>query len=160
MSESSLKRPTVLQNVHQIQRWDPTQRGRGIGGLFRAVSSLFKPMVKTLGSTALKAARSSTGKLIGNALKEQAISSAINLTADAIRGNDLKESLQNEVGATREKIGDAVANISSMKRKQKTFPAKSHKKMKRHNLRVSTAKNVPRGYASYIDNKARDILMD
>ena len=52
--------------------------------------------------------------MIGNALKEQAINSAINLTADAIRRNDLNESLQNEVGATRQTIGNVVEDIGSM----------------------------------------------
>ena len=97
----------------------PFQRGRGIGGLLRAAGSLFKPLFKTLGSTALKAARSNTGKMIRNALKEQAINSAINLTADAIQGNDWNESLQNEVGATRQTVGNVVKGIGSMTRKRK-----------------------------------------
>ena len=60
------------------------QKGRGIGGLLRAASSLFKPFFKTVGSTALKVARSNTGKAIGKALKEQAISSAKNIAIDTI----------------------------------------------------------------------------
>ena len=51
------------------------QRGRGIGGLLRLVKSVFSPLVKTVA----KAVKSNTGKALGNALKEQAISSAINL---------------------------------------------------------------------------------
>ena len=69
------------------------QRGRGIGGLLRLVKSVFSPLVKTVA----KAAKSNTGKVLGNALKEQAISSAINLTGDVIQGNNLKESLKNEL---------------------------------------------------------------
>ena len=134
----------------------PSQRGRGIGGLLRAAGSLFKPLFKTLSSTALKAARSNTGKMIGNALKEQAINSAINLTADAIRGNDLNESLQNEVGATRQTVGNVVEGIGSMTRKCKA-PASNppkKKKVKRVNVRKFASKNATRGFTSYTDDKA------
>ena len=40
------------------------QKGRGIGGLLRAASSLFKPLFRSVGSTALKVARSDVGKAI------------------------------------------------------------------------------------------------
>ena len=137
----------------------PTQRGRGIGGLFRAAGSLFKPLFKTVSSTALKAVRSNTGKMIGNALKEQAINSAINLTADAIRGNDLNESLQNEVGATRQTIGNVVEDIGSMTKKRKAYTANipsKKKKVKRGNVPKLASKNAIRGFTSYTDDKAQN----
>ena len=55
------------------------QRGRGIGGLLRLVKSVFSPLVKTVATVA----KSTTGKEFGNALNEQAISSAINLTGES-----------------------------------------------------------------------------
>ena len=48
---------------------------------------------------------------MGNALKEQAISSAINLTGDIIQGNNLKESLKNELKSGRETLGSAMKGI-------------------------------------------------
>ena len=81
---------------------DYIQRGRGIGGLLRMAKSFFMPLVKTAGCRVLKAAKSNTGKMIGNTIKEQAISSGTNLIADAVRGNDMKESLHNE-GQNKEK---------------------------------------------------------
>ena len=75
---------------------DYIQRGRGIGGLLRLAKSVFLPLMKTAGKTVIKAAKSKTGKMIGNAIKEQAISSGTNLLAGALRGNDLGESLHNE----------------------------------------------------------------
>lgn len=60
------------------------QRGRGIGGLLRLLKSVFSPLVKSAGKTIVKAARSNTGKMIGNALKEQAIDSAVKLGVDAM----------------------------------------------------------------------------
>ena len=87
------------------------QRGRGIGGLLRLVKSVFSPLVKTVA----KAAKSNTGKALGNVLKEQAISSAINLTGDVIQGNNLKESLKNELKSGRETLGSAIKGIRKRK---------------------------------------------
>ena len=56
------------------------QRGRGFGGILRVLKSVFSPIVRSIGKTAVKAAKSKTGKLIGNKIKEQAIDSALNLT--------------------------------------------------------------------------------
>ena len=52
---------------------------------------------------------------MGNALKEQAISSAINLTGDVIQGNNLKESLKNELKSGRETLGSAIKGIRKRK---------------------------------------------
>lgn len=65
--------------------------------------------------TVAKAAKSNTGKVLGNALKEQAISSAINLTGDVIQGNNLKESLKNELKSGRESLGNAVKGLRKRK---------------------------------------------
>ena len=87
------------------------QRGRGIGGLLLLVKSVFSPLVKTVA----KAAKSNTGKALGNVLKEQAISSALNLTGDVIQGNNLKESLKNELKSGRETLGSAIKGIRKRK---------------------------------------------
>ena len=76
------------------------QRGRGIGGLLRLVKSVFSPIVKSFGTTALKAVTSKTGKKVLGSIKDQAISSAVNMASDVIKGNDLRESFQNEVCKT------------------------------------------------------------
>ena len=106
------------------------QRGRCIGGLLRLVKSAFSPLVKTVA----KAAKSNTGKVLGNALKEQAISSAINLTGDVIQGNNLKESPKNELKSGRESLGNAVKGL----RKQKN--EKSNSNIVKQRKVVSTRK--------------------
>lgn len=68
------------------------QRGRGVGGFLRSVAKLFKP----LGSLAAKAAKSSTGKQIANAVKSQAIDSSLNVVKDLASGKGVKESLKDE----------------------------------------------------------------
>ena len=87
------------------------QKGRGIGGLLRFVNSVFSPFVKTVATVA----KSNTGKAIGNALKEQDISSAINLTGGVIQGNNLKESLKIELKSGRETLGSAIKGIRKRK---------------------------------------------
>lgn len=98
---------------------DYIQRGRGIGGLLRMAKSFFMPLMKTAGSTVLKAAKSNTGKMIGNAIKEQAISSGTQLLADAVRGNNLEESLHNEGQNIRKRAADTIENLPPKKRKKK-----------------------------------------
>ena len=115
----------------------PIQRGRGIGGLLRTVVSFFKPVAKTIGKSAVKAAKSDTAKMLGNSLKEQAINTALNLTSDAIKGNDLNESLKSELASTRNTMGNVVEGARSNLLKRKATQAKS-----RNVKRVKTNKNI------------------
>ena len=119
------------------------QKGRGIGGLLRAASSLFKPFFKTVGSTALKVARSNTGKAIGKALKEQAISSAQNIAFDTIRGENIRDSLDNEVSNVRKRVADNVENMLNTPKKRKVFTkSKNNKKKVTYANRYSDKKNT------------------
>ena len=72
------------------------QKGKGIGGFFRIVSSALKPLMKRVGQSVLNAATSSTGKAIGRAISEQALESTLNMTNDYLSGNSLTESFENE----------------------------------------------------------------
>ena len=93
------------------------QRGRGIGGILRLIKSVFSPVVRSIGRTAVKAATSGAAKTVGKALKEQALTSAVNLGIDAIRGTDLQESLDREVNSARRKAADTLDDIRGKKRK-------------------------------------------
>ena len=72
------------------------QKGKGIGGFFRIVSSVLKPLVKRVGQSVLNAATSNTGKAIGRAISEQALESTLNMTQDMLSGNSLSESFEAE----------------------------------------------------------------
>ena len=106
------------------------QKGRGIGGLLRAASSLFKPFFKTVGSTALRAARSNTGKAIGKALKEQAISSVKQVALDTVSGKKFNDSVRNEVANVRKRAANTFENVINKPKKRKVSP-KSRKKKKK-----------------------------
>ena len=76
------------------------QRGKGIGGILRIASKLFKP----LGNLAVKAVKSPTGKKIVNAVKSQAIDSSINVAKDLASGQGIKESLKDEFKNSKESL--------------------------------------------------------
>lgn len=95
------------------------QRGRGIGGLLRLFKSVFSPLVKSAGKTIVKAATSDTGKAVLRNIKDQAIDSAVKLTADAIRGENMGESLQNEIQQVKRKAADVIEEVHSTRKKQR-----------------------------------------
>ena len=110
------------------------QKGKGIGGFFRIVSSVLKPLLKRVGQSVLTAATSSTGKAIGRAISEQALESTLNMTNDYLSGNSLSESFETE----KKKLKDKAKKILTQqkgkgapKRKRVvTAKAEIHKKFK------------------------------
>ena len=104
------------------------QRGRGIGGLLRLFKSVFSPLVKSAGKTIVKAATSDTGKAVLRNIKDQAIDSAVKLTADAMRGEDMGESLQNEIQQVKRKAADVIENVHSARKKQRKAEPKQKTK--------------------------------
>ena len=119
------------------------QKGRGIGGLLRAASSLFKPLFRTVGSTALKVARSDAGKAIGKAVKEQAITSAKNIALDTLRGENIKDSVRNEVKNARKRVSNSFENVlNEPKRRKITSKPKKKKKKVSYSNRYSDVKSI------------------
>lgn len=110
------------------------QRGRGIGGLLRLVKSVFSPFIKSAGKTIVKAATSDTGKNILNSVKDQALETGLHLASDALRGKDMKESVQNEVQNVKRKAADFIENVAS--KKQRKAQPKPKPKVKRAKIVV------------------------
>ena len=104
------------------------QRGRGIGGLLRLFKSVFSPLVKSAGKTIVKAATSDTGKAVLRNIKDQAIESAVKLTTDAMRGEDMGESLQNEIQQVKRKAADVIEDVHSARKKQRKAEPKKKTK--------------------------------
>ena len=93
------------------------QKGRGIGGFFRGLASIFKPIVQSVGKTAIKAVKSKTAREIASNLSSQAIDSGLNMTKDLIQGGDLKKSFENEQENFK-KVGMKIINDLQNKRKK------------------------------------------
>ena len=89
---------------------DIFQRGRGIGGLFRIAKGLFKPLMGTIG----RALKSNTGRAIGRALKDQAITTGTNLLADA--ENDKKQRLKRELQDIRQRSASGIQQLKNRHR--------------------------------------------
>ena len=94
------------------------QRGRGLGGLLRMFKSLFSPVLKSVGKKVVKAATSNTAKSIAKTLGEQAIESGLNLATDALRGNNLKESANNEFTTFKHTAADSLDKIKRKRKNQ------------------------------------------
>ena len=106
------------------------QRGRGIEGLLRLLKSVFSPLVKSAGKTIVKAATSDTGKAVLRNIKDQAIDSAVKLTTDAMRGEDMDVSLQNEMEHVKRKAAAVIENVHSTRKKQRKAATKTQARTK------------------------------
>ena len=111
------------------------QRGRGIGGLLRLVKSVFSPLIKSAGKTVVKAVTSNTGKAVMNSLKDQAIDSGMKLATDVLRGEDMEESLQDEIQHVKRKAADGLESVRRMK-KQRTAKPKARTPSKSNQLKA------------------------
>ena len=94
------------------------QKGKGIGGFFRAVGSVLKPFLISIGRTALTAAKSNTGKAIRKAISDQALDSALNMTKDVLAGNSLKNSFEQEASDIKSKTIKAINKVQKRKKQQ------------------------------------------
>ena len=114
----AFKKTTLFTMSLRFRGGERLQRGRGIGGILRLIKSVFSPVVRSLGKTAAKVASSGAAKTVGKALKEQALTSAVNLGIDALRGEDLQESLNREVSSARQKAANTLEGIQKSQRNQ------------------------------------------
>ena len=80
--------------------------------------SLFSPVLKSVGKKVVKAATSNTAKSIAKTLGEQAIESGLNLATDALRGNNLKESANNEFTTFKHTAADSLDKIKRKRKNQ------------------------------------------
>ena len=125
----------------RFQGGEHLQRGRGIGGIFRFLKSIFAPAAKTVGKSIVGAVKSSTGKKILNVLKDQVIDSSVNLARDVLKGNDIKKSLQDEVNDLKTSLSSVMADLGkNRKRSSETQEGsgiirKSLKKTKRRRIK-------------------------
>ena len=123
------------------------QRGRGLGGILRMIKSLFTPVLKSVGKNAVKAATSNTAKSIAKTLGEQAIESGINLATDALRGNNMKESANNEFTSFKNTAADTLETLKRKRKNQEGYGVLINKKMKKNqvkkkrNIRIKRVKD-------------------
>ena len=88
------------------------QRGRGIGGILRLMKSVFTPIVKNVGKKVVSAVKSSSGKKILNVLKDQAIDSSMTLASNALKGNDMNTSIQDELNSVKSNLSTVIDELT------------------------------------------------
>ena len=114
------------------------QKGKGIGGFFRGLINLFRPIMKSAGQSVVRAATSTTAKSIAKKLGEQALDSGLNITKDVLYGNDLKQSIDREKQNFKRSGGNIIDEIhSSVKRKRKLNTRKTIKKSSPNKRKVT-----------------------
>ena len=99
------------------------QKGRGFGGIFRGLLKTVLPVFKKIiGSTTVQNLASTGLKSLAN--------SGLAFAADAISGEDMRESLNRNLSNVRHTVGDSLRNLSSnaMPAKSKARPAKRKRK--------------------------------
>ena len=95
------------------------QKGKGIGGFFRGLINLIRPVARSVGSNLAKAATSDTAKSIAKTLGKQALDSTMNMTKDILNGNDMKHAADREVAQLRKRGGEIIDEVQS-KRSRKS----------------------------------------
>ena len=93
------------------------QRGRGIGGLLRLMKSVFSPLVKTAGKKVASAIKSTSGKKILNVLKDQAIDSSMTLASNALKGNDMNTSIQDELNSVKSNLSTVIDELRANRKR-------------------------------------------
>lgn len=118
---------------------DRIQRGRGVGGILRIASRLLSPIAKVVKS----ALQTDTGRKIGNAVKQQAIESSINLASDIAKGKTVKQSFKDELENVKhntkrkaveiglDHIKKYSTNPIAVGKKKKVYPYPKPKKRKK-----------------------------
>ena len=89
------------------------------------------PAVKSVGKTVLRAAKSDTGKMIGHALKEQAIESGINLATSALRGENLKNVVETELQTSKDTAAKTLERIQRKRKSQQQGKGVALKRLKK-----------------------------
>ena len=121
------------------------QRGRGIGGLLRLMKSVFSPVAKSVGKKVVSAIKSSSGKKILNVLKDQAIDSSMTLASNALKGNDMNTSIQDELNNVKSNLSTVIDELR--KNRKRSHENQSGSGIKKKQLKRNKRKPI-RNYSS------------
>ena len=94
------------------------QKGKGIGGFFRGLINMLRPVARSVGSSLARAATSYTAKDIAKTLGEQAIDSKLNMTKDYLNGNNMKHSIDRETGEFRKRGSEIIEQVQTKRRRR------------------------------------------
>lgn len=113
-----------------------TQHGRGIGSILSSVFKKILPFVKTILGIGKKAASSKTGQSLIRSAKNEAIKSSLQVADDALKGQNIGESLKRNAKSA----GSNIAT-SALKEAQSFIDNSPRKKKKKRKKSLLVSKN-------------------
>ena len=108
----------ILNKMIHFRGGEIQQKGKGIGGFFRGLINMLRPVARSVGSNLARAATSNTAKDIAKTLGEQAIDSTLNMTKDYLNGNDMKHSFDRETGEFRKRGSEVIEQVQTKRRRR------------------------------------------
>ena len=118
----------ILNKMIHFRGGEIQQKGKGIGGFFRGLINMLRPVARSVGTNLARAATSNTAKDIAKTLGEQAIDSTLNMTKDYLNGNDMKHSFDRETGEFRKRGSDIIEQVQTKRRRGNQPQKKAPKK--------------------------------
>jgi hypothetical protein len=118
----------ILNKMIHFRGGEIQQKGKGIGGFFRGLINMLRPVARSVGSNLARAATSNTAKDIAKTLGEQAIDSTLNMTKDYLNGNDMKHSFDRETGEFRKRGSEVIEQVQTKRRRRDQPMKKAPKK--------------------------------
>ena len=118
----------ILNKMIHFRSGEIQQKGKGIGGFFRGLINMLRPVARSVGTNLARAATSNTAKDIAKTLGEQAIDSTLNMTKDYLNGNDMKHSFDRETGEFRKRGSDIIEQVQTKRRRRDQPMKKAPKK--------------------------------
>ena len=118
----------ILNKMIHFRGGEIQQKGKGIGGFFRGLINMLRPVARSVGSNLARAATSNTAKDIKKTLGEQAIDSTLNMTKDYLNGNDMKHSFDRETGEFRKRGSEVIEQVQTKRRRRDQPMKKAPKK--------------------------------
>ena len=118
----------ILNKMIHFRGGEIQQKGKGIGGFFRGLINMLRPVARSVGTNLARAATSNTAKDIAKTLGEQAIDSTLNMTKDYLNGNDMKHSFDRETGEFRKRGSDIIEQVQTKRRRRDQPMKKAPKK--------------------------------
>ena len=106
----------VIMTLH-FRGGELIQKGKGVGGFFRSLAAIAKPVIASIGKNALLAVKSKTGKKIARSLGKQTANSVLNIVCELVRGGDIKKTALNE----RSKFKNLGVNKGRERKYRKQF---------------------------------------
>jgi hypothetical protein len=147
-------RGPYIQRGGRIQRGRiQRQRGRGLGSLFGSLFRSAVPILKSLGGKILN---SSLTKSVGKTLVESATEGGLTLAKDALRGNNLGQSVKASLGKTRAAVADAISQHQQQNSKKTSSSKSAPRRRRTAPVKVARGKRKPavksRSRASLFDD--------